>query len=54
MRRVLMRDPIFLFCFVIVAGLLLMSFGNTVFVMGMWIKPSCSTPMKGDSSESHH
>lgn len=31
MRRVLMRDPIFIFCFVIVAGLLLMSFGNTVF-----------------------
>ena len=31
MRRVLMRDPIFIFCFAIVAGLLLMSFGNTVF-----------------------
>ncbi|MCT4784788.1 ABC transporter permease [Exiguobacterium aestuarii] len=31
MRRVLMRDPIFIFCFVIVAGLLLMSVGNTVF-----------------------
>ncbi|MBQ6459274.1 MAG: ABC transporter permease subunit [Exiguobacterium sp.] len=31
MRRVLIRDPIFIFCFVIVAGLLLMSFGNTVF-----------------------
>ena len=31
MRRVLMRDPIFIFCFVIVTGLLLMSVGNTVF-----------------------
>ena len=31
MRRVLMRDPIFIFCFIIVAGLLLMSVGNTVF-----------------------
>ncbi|MGA9466502.1 MAG: ABC transporter permease subunit [Exiguobacterium marinum] len=30
MRRVLMRDPIFIICFVIVVGLLLMSFGNTV------------------------
>ncbi|MDE0564142.1 ABC transporter permease [Exiguobacterium sp. B2(2022)] len=31
MRRVLIRDPIFIFCFVIVTGLLLMSVGNTVF-----------------------
>ncbi|WP_214702068.1 MULTISPECIES: ABC transporter permease subunit [unclassified Exiguobacterium] len=30
MRRVLLRDPIFIVCFVIVVGLLLMSFGNTV------------------------
>ncbi|WP_329470399.1 ABC transporter permease subunit [Exiguobacterium sp. 9-2] len=31
MRRTLMRDPIFWLCLVLLAGLLLLSFGNTIF-----------------------